>query len=223
MIFSHLVDFLIKKYYWRSTLIILSGIVLVCAILGTLFRPLITTQQIDATEREHSDNCLSLFQFATIYYKQVWNCFYFSGETDDFCDIKSKRNGNCKQKSRANSLSTLSTDDEATNSNDTQYTSTQSLLTHSSESCKHENTSLTHAGEQWRNEIFSRWSLSYQVWTSFNSKSANYYWIINYILIEFRLKSIRFSFRTIAKVVHFMTVNHAVLVNMAQLILIIRR
>lgn len=89
-------------------------------------------------------------------------CFYFSGETDDFCEIKSKCSSNYKQKSRSNSLSISSTD-EATNSNGTQYTSTQSLLTNSLPECKHENTSLTNSGEHWRNEIFSRWSLSYQV------------------------------------------------------------
>lgn len=44
-IFAPLIDFLIKELTWRGTLLVLSGIVLNCAIFGALFRPLTAPTQ----------------------------------------------------------------------------------------------------------------------------------------------------------------------------------
>lgn len=50
--FSHLVNFLMERYTWRFTLIILAAIVLSCVILGAFFRPLSSTlvQRFDSAE-----------------------------------------------------------------------------------------------------------------------------------------------------------------------------
>lgn len=48
-----IIFFFIKEYGWRGTLLVLSGIVLNCAIFGALFRPLTPTstrQTIDTVE-----------------------------------------------------------------------------------------------------------------------------------------------------------------------------
>lgn len=51
-IFAPLIDYFIKEYGWRGTLLILSGIVLNCAIFGALFRPLTpdAAQVVEVTE-----------------------------------------------------------------------------------------------------------------------------------------------------------------------------
>lgn len=55
-IFAPLIAFFIQEYGWRGTLLVLSGIVLNCAIFGALFRPLTaSTRQIAPAEQ--SDTC----------------------------------------------------------------------------------------------------------------------------------------------------------------------
>lgn len=55
-IFAPLIDYFIREYQWRGTLLVLSGIVLNCAAFGALFRPLTaSTRQI--APAEPSDAC----------------------------------------------------------------------------------------------------------------------------------------------------------------------
>lgn len=53
-VFAPLVAFLIDEYEWRGTLMVLSGIVLNCALFGCLFRPLATP----SAEDSQLDSCL---------------------------------------------------------------------------------------------------------------------------------------------------------------------
>lgn len=57
-IFAPLVAFLNKEYGWRGTLMVLSGIVLNCAIFGGLFRPLASFNK---ENQSNSDACSYIF------------------------------------------------------------------------------------------------------------------------------------------------------------------
>ncbi|XP_055304029.1 monocarboxylate transporter 9-like [Sitodiplosis mosellana] len=54
-VFAPLVDFLNEEYGWRGTLMVMSGIVLNCAIFGVLFRPLASFNEENSLS-EHSDS-----------------------------------------------------------------------------------------------------------------------------------------------------------------------
>lgn len=71
-IFAPLIDLFIREYGWRGTLMVLSGIVLNCAVFGGLFRPLTApkrTQQIAPAEPH--DACKYLHFFCECLVKRL--------------------------------------------------------------------------------------------------------------------------------------------------------
>lgn len=58
-LFSPLIDYLVKTYEWRGTMMVLSGIVLCCSLFGALFRPLKSNAN-ENTANEEPNTCMSL-------------------------------------------------------------------------------------------------------------------------------------------------------------------
>lgn len=55
-LFSPIIDYLVKAYGWRGTMMVLSGIVLCCTIFGSLFRPLKSSVE-ENTANEEPNTC----------------------------------------------------------------------------------------------------------------------------------------------------------------------
>lgn len=58
LIFAPCLDYLIAKYGWRGAILICSGIVLNCTVLGALFRPLETNKRKKKNSTEVQDSCM---------------------------------------------------------------------------------------------------------------------------------------------------------------------